>query len=89
MTPEQILGCPARILSEGQRRAYFEAGFLAAAGLIPEEWLRRLGELSNAFLEQSRSVAASNEAFDLGPEHGAGFAGKRYRPRPAGRAFRL
>ena len=70
MTPEQILGCPARILSEAQRRAYFEAGFLAAAGLIPEEWLRRLGELSNAFLEESRSITASNAAFDLGPEHG-------------------
>ena len=70
MTPEQILGYPARVLSKAQRRAYFEAGFLAAAGLIPDEWLRRLVELSNAFVEESRSIAASNEAFDLGPEHG-------------------
>jgi hypothetical protein len=70
VTPEQILAHPPRVLSEAQCRAYLDTGFLAAAGLIPEEWLRRLVELSNAFLEESRSVARSNEAFDLGPEHG-------------------
>jgi ectoine hydroxylase len=70
VTPEQILEYPARVLSEAQRRAYFETGFLTARGLIPDQWLRRVVELSNAFLEESRSVTASNEAFDLGPEHG-------------------
>lgn len=70
MTPEQVLGYPARVLSQAQRRAYFDTGFLAAAGLIPDQWLRRLVELSNAFLDESRGVIASNEAFDLGPEHG-------------------
>jgi ectoine hydroxylase len=70
VTPEQVLGYPARVLSQAQRRAYFETGFLAAAGLIPDQWLRRLVELSNAFLDESRGVIASNEGFDLGPEHG-------------------
>lgn len=70
MTPEQILSYPARVLSEAQRRVYFEAGFVAAPGLIPDPWLCRLTELSNAFLEQSRGVAVSDDAFDLGPEHG-------------------
>jgi hypothetical protein len=70
VTPEQILGYPARVLSDAQRRTYFETGFLAASGLIPDEWLRRLVDLSDAFLEESRRVTASNEAFDLGPEHG-------------------
>jgi hypothetical protein len=30
VTPEQILGYPARVLSEAQRRTYFETGYLAA-----------------------------------------------------------
>ena len=69
MTPEQILGYPARVLSEAQRRTYFETGYLAASGLIPQGWLRRLNELSDRFLKESRSVTASNEIFDIGPEH--------------------
>ena len=59
------------MLTEAQRRRYFETGCLAAPGVIPGEWLRRLIELSDEFVEQSRSVAASNEAFDLGPAHSA------------------
>jgi ectoine hydroxylase len=69
VTPETILAQPPRVLSETQRRRYFETGFLAAEGLIPSAWLARLIELSDAFVEESRGVAASNEAFDLGPEH--------------------
>jgi len=69
MTPEAILAHPPRVLSEAQRRAYFETGFLAAPGLIPSDWLDRLIELSDEFIERSRAVSASDEAFDLGPEH--------------------
>ena len=69
MTPEDILAHQPRVLSGTQRREYFATGFLAAAGLIPSDWLARLIALSDAFLEESRGVAASNEAFDLGPRH--------------------
>src|SRR5579872_1891034 len=69
MTPEAILAHPPRVLSEAQRRAYFETGFLAAPGLISPAWLDRLIELSDEFIERSRAVSASDEAFDLGPEH--------------------
>jgi hypothetical protein len=69
MTPEAILTSPARLLTEAQRRDYFETGFLAAPGLIPPAWLDRLVALSDAFIERSRAVSASNEEFDLGPEH--------------------
>lgn len=69
MTPEDILAHPARVLTSAQRRTYFETGFLAAPGLIPRDWLERLTALSDAFVEESRAVAASNEAFDLGPAH--------------------
>jgi ectoine hydroxylase len=69
MTPEQILAHPPRVLSDAQRRGYFETGYLAAPDVIPREWLARLVELSAAFVEQSRGHAASDEAFDLGPNH--------------------
>ena len=69
MTPEDILSHPARVLSEAQRREFFATGFVAAPGLIPPAWLDRLITLSDAFIAESRNVAASNEAFDLGPGH--------------------
>ncbi|HEX3993532.1 MAG TPA: phytanoyl-CoA dioxygenase family protein [Acetobacteraceae bacterium] len=69
MTPEQILTHPPSVLTEAQRQSYFRSGYLAAEGLIPDAWMHRLRELSAEFLEASKAVAASNEAFDLGPQH--------------------
>jgi len=69
VTPADILAQRPRVLSPAQRASYFETGFVAAEGLIPREWLQRLTALSDAFLDQSREVSTSNEAFDLGPNH--------------------
>jgi len=69
MTPEAILRHAPKVLTSAQREAYFRFGYLAAGDLIPDAWLRRLRELSAGFLEDSRRVTASNEAFDLGPAH--------------------
>lgn len=69
MTPEAILAHPPRVLTQLQREAYFATGYLAAEALIPAAWLRRLHDLSNDFIEQSRAHGASNQAFDLGPQH--------------------
>ena len=69
MTPDAIRTFPPRVLTRAQREAYFETGFLSAEGLIPDAWLRRLNELSDAFIDESRSVTQSNEAFDIGPRH--------------------
>jgi len=69
VSPEEILSHPGRVLPQEQRCRYFETGFLAVRDCMPREWLDRLIELSDAFVEESRGVAASNEAFDLGPEH--------------------
>ena len=71
MQPEAILAHPARVLSQAQRERYFATGYLAAPGVIPAPWLRRLHVLSEAFIEQSRKQTRSNEAFDLGPHHSA------------------
>ena len=69
MTPEAIRTNAPKVLSTAQREAYFETGFLAAENLLPQEWLQRLNELSDSFIEESRAQAVSNEAFDLGPTH--------------------
>jgi ectoine hydroxylase-related dioxygenase (phytanoyl-CoA dioxygenase family) len=69
MTPEAILSHPPRVLTQAQREAYFATGYLAAEGLIPDAWLRRLHALSDAFIEQSRAHTTSDETFDLGPQH--------------------
>ena len=71
MTPEAILSHPPRVLTQAQRERYFATGCLAVERLIPAHWLRRLHELSAAFIEQSRTRTASNEAFDLAPDHRA------------------
>jgi len=69
MRQEDIMRRPANVLSDAQRDAYFRDGYLTADGLIPVEWVRRFQALSAEFLEASRTVRASNEAFDLAPSH--------------------
>jgi hypothetical protein len=69
MKPEDILRHPPKVLTSAQRDAYFRTGFLAVDGLVPDAWLHRSRELSAEFLEASKAVAVSNEAFDLGPRH--------------------
>jgi ectoine hydroxylase-related dioxygenase (phytanoyl-CoA dioxygenase family) len=67
--PEKILAHAPRVLTQAQRKTYFESGYLAAEGLIPATWLQRLIALSAEFVEASKTQTASNEAFDLGPQH--------------------
>jgi ectoine hydroxylase-related dioxygenase (phytanoyl-CoA dioxygenase family) len=69
VTPDTILAHPARILSDAQRRRYFETGYLAAQGVIQATALARLIALSEEFVDASRAHTASNEAYDLGPNH--------------------
>jgi ectoine hydroxylase len=69
MTPEAILTHAPRVLTQEQRERYFATGFLAAEGLIPDEWLELLRARSAEFIEKSRMVAKPNEEFDIGPLH--------------------
>jgi ectoine hydroxylase len=69
LTPDAIRTHAPKILTPVQREAYFETGFLCVEGLIPDAWLRQLNALSEAFIDESRFVTASNEAFDIGPRH--------------------
>ena len=69
MTPEDILSRPARVLSRRQREAYFADGYLLVEKLIPDDWLERLRAVTAEFVEKSRDVTESDDAFDLAPEH--------------------
>lgn len=71
MTPEAVLAHAPTVLTDAQRRRYFETGFLAVDGLVPADWLARLNQLSAEFIDASRAHTQSNEAYDLGPQHRA------------------
>lgn len=71
MTPEDILAHPPRVLTTAQREHYFATGYVAAEDLIPAAWLQRLHALSADFIDRSRLHTASNEGFDLAPQHTA------------------
>jgi ectoine hydroxylase len=70
MTPEDILSHDALVLSPAQRDAYFRDGFMVAESLFSEAEIAGLRSLSQEFLERSKSVNESNEAYDLAPDHG-------------------
>ena len=69
MTPEQILACPARVLTTEQRELYFERGYLFCERLISDEWVKSLHKRTNDKLEASRGQTESTKFCDLAPEH--------------------
>ena len=69
MTPEDILGHNPIALKQDQREQYFEQGFLAIPDAIPREWVERLNQLSEQFLDASRRFSKSDNVFDIGPNH--------------------
>ena len=71
MTPEDILRHEPRVLSQAQREAYFDSGYVAGEGLIPKEWLAAVRAASDECIEASRNETESGSAYDLAPEHTA------------------
>lgn len=69
MTPEEILAQPPLTLSRRQREFYFENGYLAAQDLIPREMLDTLRKATQDLVDESAGLAASNDRFDLSPQH--------------------
>lgn len=70
MKPEQILSHPPKVLSQEQRESYFENGYLLLEMFVQDAWLERLWQVTNEFIEESRSWTASGSKFDLEPGHG-------------------
>jgi len=64
MTPEKILSCPARVLSQAQREQYFEVGYVMVENLIPANVIDQLVDTTDKYLDRSRSVMQSDDTFD-------------------------
>tara|TARA_Y100000814_G_scaffold287386_1_gene257470 strand:- start:38 stop:739 length:702 start_codon:yes stop_codon:yes gene_type:complete len=71
MTPEEILGYPARVLTQAQREQYFEQGYVGVESLVPQDVLSEVQAVTQQFLEESRKETASGLVFDIGPGHSA------------------
>ncbi|MFZ8899248.1 MAG: phytanoyl-CoA dioxygenase family protein [Alphaproteobacteria bacterium] len=69
MTPEDIINHPPIILSQEERKRYFSEGYTSSPAITPPELLKKIQQMSADFLEKSRELEASNEFFDLGPNH--------------------
>src|ERR1700741_3960040 len=59
------------VLDADARRRYAEAGFLAVPGYVSAAWLARLRAVVAAKIEESRARTASDDQFDLAPDHSA------------------
>jgi len=71
MTPDKVLSHAPVVLSEAQRRFYFENGFLGLPGYVPETWLARLRGAMAELLERSRGYSQSDQVFVLEEGHSA------------------
>jgi len=71
MTPEQILAHKPRVLSQAQREAYFDNGYICLERIIPEAWVERLRQTTKEMVERSRSVTKSDAVWDLEAGHSA------------------
>ena len=71
MTREQVLAGKPLVLGQRERERYFEDGFLTVPGHIGAVWLDRLRAVVAAKIEESRTLAASDDQFDLAPDHSA------------------
>ncbi len=69
MTRDQVLALPPRVLTQAQREAYFEQGFLGVEGLLDNATIATLKAVTDAFVEQSRDVVESGSTFDVAPGH--------------------
>ena len=69
MITERVLGTSPLVLDQRARERYFEDGFLTVPGYVGDAWLERLRRVVAAKMEESRSLSASDDQFDLAPDH--------------------
>jgi hypothetical protein len=71
MTPESVLRRAPLVLDQRAREQYFEDGYLTVPGYVGAAWLARLRAVVAAKIEESRGLSASDDQFDLAPDHTA------------------
>ena len=69
MRTDQILSHQPKVLSDEQRKFYFDNGYLVLNDFVDQAWLDRIWNVTNGFIEASRSVLKSDDKFDLEPGH--------------------
>jgi ectoine hydroxylase len=69
MTPERVLQRQSLVLAQRERERYFEDGFLVVPGYVSAAWFDRLHAVVAAKIEASRALTASDDQFDLAPDH--------------------
>ena len=70
MTTRDARG-PGIVLDAEARRRYAGDGFLVVPGHVSAAWLARLRAVVAAKIEASRALTASDDQFDLAPDHSA------------------
>lgn len=69
MIDERVLEERPRVLDQRARERYFEDGFLTLPAYVGAAWLDRLRRVVANKIEESRALAASDDQFDLAPDH--------------------
>jgi ectoine hydroxylase len=69
MIDERVLERKPLVLDQRARERYFEDGFLTVPGYVGAEWLDRLRQVVAAKVDESRALSASDDQFDLAPDH--------------------
>ena len=72
MRAEEVLSHPCRVLTEAQRRAYFDDGAVLVEGAVRGPWLERLRGASAAAVDAARDLAESDGARILEDGHSTG-----------------
>ncbi|MBY8975924.1 phytanoyl-CoA dioxygenase family protein [Rhodobacteraceae bacterium NNCM2] len=71
MTPDQIRETPCRTIDPTLREKYLEEGACVVEKAVTGDWLTRLREAVDRFVEQSRGVTEPGPIFDLEKGHSA------------------
>jgi ectoine hydroxylase len=71
MLQDRVLEQGPLVLTDAQRREFFEQGYLALPDYVPEVWLARLRDALAELLERSRSLTQSGKVFVLEAGHSA------------------
>ena len=71
MTPEQVLAIAPRVLTQSQREAYFNDGFIILEKVVGDDWVKKLRNATDELVERSRKVTKSDAVWDLEPDHRA------------------
>tara|TARA_B100000767_G_C19686163_1_gene501865 strand:- start:261 stop:1145 length:885 start_codon:yes stop_codon:yes gene_type:complete len=69
MLKEKILKTPPKILTQEQRKEYFEDGGISISEVLNKQWLQKANQSVEEFIEESRILSVSNNIFDIQKDH--------------------